>query len=103
MTDPKCARSPDRPTTSNEDVRLSDGVLVGGLAVVDPAMRVALVNEVTDVGFRKPVRHNVKDRTTGAGGTLRSEEMVESPSVIWESTEEKSVYAEVHKGDNVDR
>jgi hypothetical protein len=66
-------------------------------------MRVALVNEVIDVGFRKLVRHSVEDRTTGASGTLRSEEMVESPSVIWESTEETSVYVEVHKGDDVHR
>jgi len=59
---------------SNEDVRLNDGVLVGGRAVVDLAMRVALMNEVIDVGFRKLVQHSVEDGTTGAGGMLRSEE-----------------------------
>lgn len=66
-------RSPNRPTTANEDVRLKNGIFEGGLGVVNLTMRLALVDEAIDVGFRKSKRHNVKNGTRGDQRTLRSE------------------------------
>ena len=69
----KCACSPDRPTTGNEDVRLNYGAFERGRGVVDLAMRSALVDEVIDVGLGKPVGHIVECNTTGARRTLQAE------------------------------
>lgn len=68
-----CACSPNRPATSNEDIRLKNGVFEGGLGVINFAVRLALVDEAFDVVFRKPERHGVENGTTGAWRRLRSE------------------------------
>jgi hypothetical protein len=52
----KCAHSPNRPTTGNEDICC---VFVGGRGVIYLATRLALVDVAIDVVFRKPGRHIV--------------------------------------------
>ena len=66
----KCVCPPNRPTTSNEDVRLKNGVFEGGLRVIDLAVGLALVNETFDVGFRKSKRHGVERAQQGLGGAV---------------------------------
>jgi len=69
----KCARSPNRTTAGNENVRLDNGVFEGGRGVVDLAMRLELVDEGIDMGLRKSKRHSVENSTRGDRRTLRSE------------------------------